>query len=408
MALRNYANSPATTLSNSCTSVATSITVASVTGLPASTPYIMIIDRGLATEEVVLVTAVAGTTLTVTRGYDSSTAFAHTSGASIVHGIAAIDPREANTHVNGTSGVHGVSGALVGTSDAQTLTNKTISADSNTISGIAVSSFVLSNASGNLDGAAAQKAIPAGAVVGTTDTQTLTNKTVSADSNTISGIAASSFVLSNASGNVDGAAAQKVIPAGVVVGTTDAQTLTNKTVALGSNTVSGTKAQFDTACTDADFASLTGTETLTNKTLTSPTVTNQTLDGVNISAAWAAYSPTLSNWTLGNGVLTGAFTQIGKTVHYRITYTIGTTDTISGTLIISLPVTSIGRSSRAPMGTALCVDTSAGTRAMRHAGYNSTGSILFLDDAGALVAAANPFTWASTDVLEISGTYEAA
>ena len=61
-------------------------------------------------------------------------------------------------------------------------------------------------------------------------TATLTNKTLSADSNTISGIAASSFVLSNASGNLNGSAAQKVIPAGVVVGTTDAQTLTNKTL----------------------------------------------------------------------------------------------------------------------------------------------------------------------------------
>ena len=47
-------------------------------------------------------------------------------------------------------------------------------------------------------------------------------------------------------------------------------TLTNKTVALGSNTVSGTIAQFNTAVTDADFATLAGTETITNKTLKSP------------------------------------------------------------------------------------------------------------------------------------------
>lgn len=47
-------------------------------------------------------------------------------------------------------------------------------------------------------------------------------------------------------------------------------TLTNKTIALGSNTVSGTIAQFNTAVTDADFATLAGIETITNKTLKSP------------------------------------------------------------------------------------------------------------------------------------------
>lgn len=122
------------------------------------------------------------------------------------------------------------SGAIVGTTDSQTLTTKTISVDNNTISGIAASSFVLSDASGYIDGAASQKAIPSGAVVGTTDSQTLTTKTISVDDNTISGIAASSFVLSNASGNIDGAAAQKAIPSGTVVGTSDTQTLTNKRI----------------------------------------------------------------------------------------------------------------------------------------------------------------------------------
>jgi hypothetical protein len=48
------------------------------------------------------------------------------------------------------------------------------------------------------------------------------------------------------------------------------QTLTNKTINLTSNTLTGTKAQFNTAMSDADFATIDGIETLTNKTITSP------------------------------------------------------------------------------------------------------------------------------------------
>lgn len=65
-------------------------------------------------------------------------------------------------------------------SEATVLVGKTISVDDNTISGIAASSFVVSNGSGNIDGGAAQKVIPAGVVVGTTDTQTLSGKRITA------------------------------------------------------------------------------------------------------------------------------------------------------------------------------------------------------------------------------------
>lgn len=77
-----------------------------------------------------------------------------------------------------------------------------------------------------------------------TGTETLTNKTISTDNNTISGIAASSFVLSNGSGNLDGSAAQKEIPSGVVVGTTDTQTLTNKTLTSPVLTTATTSGKF--------------------------------------------------------------------------------------------------------------------------------------------------------------------
>lgn len=51
---------------------------------------------------------------------------------------------------------------------------------------------------------------------------------------------------------------------------TNSVTLEGKSISLGSNTVTGTIAQFNTAVTDADFATVAGSETLTNKTLRSP------------------------------------------------------------------------------------------------------------------------------------------
>ena len=87
------------------------------------------------------------------------------------------------------------SGVLVEKDFAQTLTNKTIDGDTNTVQDLALSSlktvlgdadkFVSRDVSGQV---VATKAVPVGTVVGNSDTQILTNKTIDADSNTISNI----------------------------------------------------------------------------------------------------------------------------------------------------------------------------------------------------------------------------
>jgi hypothetical protein len=90
------------------------------------------------------------------------------------------------------------------------------------------------------------------------------------------------------------------------------QTLTNKSIALGSNTVTGTIAEFNTAVTDADFATVAGSETLTNKTLTSANLTAPVITGT--ASIWqimenATVSATAATGTVNYNLLTnGAVT----------------------------------------------------------------------------------------------------
>jgi hypothetical protein len=80
---------------------------------------------------------------------------------------------------------------------------------------------------------------------------------------------------------------------GTAVTLNGTQTLTNKTIALGSNTISGTKAQFDTACTDDNFAYLgtaqtfTATQTLSGSSSAMALVLNDTAEVVTVSATAA-------------------------------------------------------------------------------------------------------------------------
>jgi hypothetical protein len=137
----------------------------------------------------------------------------------------------------------------------------------------------------------------------------------------VAGLTATSLTMGNVTatefGYLDGvtSAIQTQIDNKISASSTD--TLTNKTINLTNNTLSGTLAQFNTALSDADFATIAGSQTLTNKTLSSPTVTGsltagggtgtngQYLQSTGSGVQWASVSgysaPTIGSTSIASG-----------------------------------------------------------------------------------------------------------
>jgi hypothetical protein len=249
-------------------------------------------------------------------------------------------------------------GAIVGTTDTQTLTNKTISGSSNTLSNIANSS--LTNSSITVNGTAvslggsisvgtvtsitAGTGLSGGTITGSgtiaidstvatlTGTQTLTNKTISGASNTLSNIGNAS--LTNSSVTVNGTAISLGGSATVTASTTNALT-------IGTG-LSGTSFNGGSAVTiaiDSTVATLTGTQTLTNKTLTAPVISSivntgtLTLPTSTDTLVGRATTDTLTNKTLTSPVLNSATTNtvftLGGAIDEKVFAVSGTTPALS-------------------------------------------------------------------------------
>lgn len=128
---------------------------------------------------------------------------------------------------------------------------------------------------------------------------------------------------------------------------------------------------------------------------------------------FAAYTPTYTNFTLGNGSVIARYAQSGKLVFFQVQITLGSTSSVSGLIKISLPVTP-KNNGNAVIIPALLTDAGV-NEYFGFASIDQTNSVanVFAQNSSAtyvtygITSSTVPFTWGTSDAINISGSYEA-
>jgi len=287
-----------------------SFIVESVSGFPTSYPYTLIIDPDTSKEEVLTVTSGSSTTLVVTRGVDGTQGVQHSAGAVVRHGVSGRDFRESQNHIaargydideailvaaNQTH-VHGIAagdGAVVGTTKAQTLTNKVYS------SGTVTGAFTATNATftgGTFTSATVTSStVTASTIVSSTLTGSFTASGATFVSPTISGspvitgLSSASMVDSSATPKIY---VDSILGSAQAASTSAASAAASATAAATSATSAAASASAASGSASAASASATAAATSATSAANSATAAATSATSAAASATAAASSST--------------------------------------------------------------------------------------------------------------------
>jgi hypothetical protein len=130
------------------------------------------------------------------------------------------------------------------------------------------------------------------------------------------------------------------------------------------------------------------------------------------NGAWSTYTPTITGFTLGNGTITGKYTQIGKTVIFRARFTYGSSSSPpNGSTYVTISRPPITQSNEFDLAYMNAIYLDSGTGWGPFISYGD--SIWGFGTGGAYASIAYlsstvPITWVANDSIYVSGYYEAA
>jgi len=166
--------------------------------------------------------------------------------------------------------------------------------------------------------------------------------------------------------------------------------------------VKATGAEITTGTDDAKF--------VTPKALADATVGK-------FGAAWESWTPTLANWAIGTGgsaSLVARYMQTGKTIHFVLNATLGTSGQSMGSNpTFTLPTASTSAANQFILQIVIGSTPYTGMAAVLGSVSTTVATIYANIVSGSNVTrgsitATVPATWGAGSIIRISGTYEAA